>query len=216
MNYLIDGHNLIARMQTMSLEDPDDEAKLVLRLRSWSAASRKRQVTVIFDAGLPSGMDKRLSTSQVTVVFAPMDSTADALLIKRINKMRNPAEYVVVSSDRAVLAVAAARRVPSLVSEAFAVHLEEKAEEPAAPPQPEKPENSAAGEVEEWLTLFGPVPERKPPPAPVKPAQETAAPAKPPPAPPRPPGLTVMKESERKLTADEVDDWMNLFQKGKE
>src|SRR5688572_1829346 len=158
MNYLIDGHNLIAKMMSMSLEDPDDEAKLVLRLRSWTAASRKRQVTVIFDAGLPSGMDKRLSTSQVTVVFAPFDSTADTLLIRRINKMRNPAEYVVISSDRAVLAAAAARKVPSLVSEAFAVHLEEKPEdEQAAPAQPEKPEESAAGEIAEWLTLFGPV-----------------------------------------------------------
>ena len=44
MNYLIDGHNLIARMQTMSLADPDDEAKLVLRLRRWTAASRKRPI----------------------------------------------------------------------------------------------------------------------------------------------------------------------------
>lgn len=212
MHYLIDGHNLIARMQTMSLEDPDDEAKLVLRLRSWTAASRKRQVTVIFDAGLPAGMDKRLSTSQVTVIFAPEDSTADTLLIRRINKVRNPSEYLVVSSDRAVLAAAAARRVPSLVAEAFAVQLEEEPAAPPPTPEPEKPESSPAGEIEEWLTLFGPVPERPPPPPkPVKPAAEPAAPAKP----ARPARLTTLKEAERKLSSDEVDDWLEIFKKGK-
>jgi predicted RNA-binding protein with PIN domain len=210
MQYLIDGHNLIARMQTMSLADPDDEAKLVLRLRSWTAASRKRQVTVIFDAGLPAGMDKRLSTSQVTVVFAPDDSTADAVIIKRINKIRNPAEYLIVSSDRAVLAAAAARRVPSLVSEAFAVQLEEEPAQPVATPEPEKPNSSAAGEIEEWLTLFGPVPERQPPPKPVKAAAEPIAPAKP----ARPAKLTTLKESERKLSSDEVEDWLEIFKKG--
>jgi predicted RNA-binding protein with PIN domain len=212
MNYLIDGHNLIARMETMSLADPDDEAKLVLRLRSWTAASRKRQVTVIFDGGLPAGMDKRLSTSQVTVVFAPEDSTADAVIVRRINKIRNPAEYLIVSSDRAVLAAAAARRVPSLVSEAFAVQLEEEPSQPVPAAEPEKPENSAAGEIEEWLNLFGPVPERKPPPKPVKPAAEPAAPAKP----ARPAKLTTLKETERKLSSDEVEDWLAVFKKGKE
>jgi len=33
MPYLIDGHNLIAQMPGFSLSDPDDEARLVLRLR---------------------------------------------------------------------------------------------------------------------------------------------------------------------------------------
>jgi hypothetical protein len=186
--------------------------KLVLKLRSWTAASRKRQVTVIFDAGLPAGMDKRLSTSQVTVVFAPNDSTADALLVKRINKVRNPAEYLIVSSDRAVLAAAAVRRVPTLFSEAFAVQLEEEPAAPAPTPEPEKPDSSAAGEIEEWLTLFGPVPERKPPPQPVKPAAEPAEPVKP----ARPTKLTTLKETERKLSSDEVEDWLAIFQKGKE
>jgi hypothetical protein len=211
MNYLIDGHNLIARMQTMSLADPDDEAKLVLRLRSWTAASRKRQVTVIFDAGLPSGMDKRLSTTQVTVIFAPSDSTADALIVKRINKIRNPAEYLVVSSDRAVLAAATVRRVPTLYSEAFAVQLEEEPGKAVPTPEPEKPESSAAGEVEEWLNLFGPVPERTPPPKPPKPAPKPAEPAKL----VRPAKLNTVKETERKLSSDEVDDWLEIFKKGK-
>ncbi len=34
MHYLIDGHNLIAQISDISLDDPDDEAKLVLRLEA--------------------------------------------------------------------------------------------------------------------------------------------------------------------------------------
>ena len=52
MHYLIDGHNLIGALPDISLEDPDDEVKLILVLRSWAVARRRREVTVIFDGGL--------------------------------------------------------------------------------------------------------------------------------------------------------------------
>ena len=42
MHYLIDGHNLIAHLADIDLEDPNDEVKLVLMMRGWAAAGRKR------------------------------------------------------------------------------------------------------------------------------------------------------------------------------
>ena len=56
MPLLIDGHNLIGRGQLpgLRLDDPDDEAKLVTRLRAYCARARKR-ATVVFDRGLPGG-----------------------------------------------------------------------------------------------------------------------------------------------------------------
>ena len=54
MPILIDGHNLIGRLPDLRLDDPDDEAKLVLRLRAYAARTRKR-ITVVFDQGLPGG-----------------------------------------------------------------------------------------------------------------------------------------------------------------
>jgi predicted RNA-binding protein with PIN domain len=112
MHYLIDGHNLIGRSPDIELEDPDDEVKLVLKLRSWAARGRKRRVTVVFDRGLPGGKDKGLSTGTVQVIFAAGGQTADTILIKRIRAVRNAQEYTLVSGDRRIIQEATARRMP--------------------------------------------------------------------------------------------------------
>ena len=123
MHYLIDGHNLIARIPDIDLADPDDEVRLVLRLRGWTAAGRKRRVTVVFDQGLPGGEERLLSTGPVKVIFAPAGKTADSVLISRIRRVRNPREYTLISSDRRILDAAGGRGMPSTRSEEFAPQL---------------------------------------------------------------------------------------------
>jgi len=204
MNYLIDGHNLIARTPGLSLADPDDEAKLVQLLRRWTAADPRRRVTVIFDAGLPAGESKQLSGGGVKAIFAPNNSTADALLIRRIEAIGNPPEFVVVSSDGAVAAAATRRRVAVQRSEAFAAAMMSDRRFGAggsAPQVPERPESPpmSGDELREWLALFGPEPETpraRPRPAP--------KPAPPQPAKPR------QKTPEEK-EAEEIDEWLRLF-----
>lgn len=218
MHYLIDGHNLIAVLPDISLEDPDDEVKLILLLKSWAVARHKREVTVIFDGGLPGGYHHRLSTSRITVVFASGGQTADILLIRRIKKIPNPPEYTLVSSDRAVQAAAEARKMAVLSSEAFAELLVEKEERPPQPKAEEADEPALSSkEVAEWLELFGPEPEIKSPPKPTRRKKKraeqetkagTAAQAAPPDRSP-----TTAKSGERKLNQDEVDEWMDIFRK---
>ncbi len=159
MHYLIDGHNLIARLPDIELDDPDDEAKLVLRLRRWTAAGQKRLVTVFFDGGLPGGEWRRLSSGRVKPIFATADGAADALLIDRVRQARNPSAYTLITSDQQILAVAKARRMPHLTSEAFARQLVEfdrqryADEGNMASPPPEDPILSPQ-EVDEWLDIF--------------------------------------------------------------
>ena len=205
MNYLIDGHNLIARTPGLSLSDPDDEAKLVQLLRRWTAADARRRVTVIFDAGLPAGEAKHLSGGGVKAIFAPNNSTADALLIRRIEAIGNPPEFVVVSSDGAVAAAAAHRRVAVQRSEAFAVAMindrrfGDRRPGGNAPPAAERPESPpmSGDELREWLALFGPETETPRP-------RPTPKPAPPKPAAPR------QKTPEEK-EAEEIDEWLRLF-----
>lgn len=154
MHYLIDGHNLIAKIPDISLDDPSDEAKLVLRLRSWAAAGRKRRVTVIFDSGLPGGEAHRLSTGPVKVLFASAGRTADALLIGRIQKANNPMAYTLVTSDRAVLAAAKVRRMPHVKAEEFAKQIRQRDVKNDAISEAVEP-NLSEGEIDEWLTIFG-------------------------------------------------------------
>lgn len=214
MHYLIDGHNLIAALPDISLEDPDDEIKLLLLLKSWAVARHKREVTVIFDGGLPGGYQQRLSTSRINVIFAREGQTADTLLIRRIKKAPNPPEYTLVSSDRAVQAAAAARKMAVLSSADFVQLLGEKEERPPSPKIEEAEEPSLSSEeVAEWLTLFGPEPEIKPPPKPVRPKKKTAAKKTKAAAAPQDRSPTTAKSGERKLSQDELDEWLELFGK---
>ncbi len=220
MHYLIDGHNLIAKLPDLSLEDPNDEAKLVLRLKSWAAGDRKRRITVVFDGGLPGGQSRNLSGGKVTVLFMSAGKTADSALITHIKKVPNPPEYTVISSDQQIIAAAKLRRMPHLTSETFSAMLGQAPAtlqspgspppQPASqslppPPEPREQPQLSEGEVAEWLDLFGPEPQlpAKPPPAPA---------AKPPekPAPPRLPPAKA-KRSHHKLPPDEVAEWLKLF-----
>ncbi len=200
MHYLIDGHNLIARTPGLSLADPDDEAKLSALLRRWAAADSRRKVTVIFDAGLPAGEARHLSGGNVKAIFAPNNSSADAALIRRIETIGNPAEFVVVSSDNAVLAAAARRRVATQRSEAFATAMLNDRQfgrrEPTPTARPDAPAMSP-DEMQEWLALFGPEPET---PGPSRPPRQPA----PPPIPPK-------KKPKTDDEADDIDEWLRLF-----
>jgi len=201
MNYLIDGHNLIARTPGLSLSDPDDEAKLVRLLRRWTAADARRKVTVIFDAGLPAGEAKHLSGGGVKAVFAPNNSSADAVIIRRIEAIGNPPEYVIVTSDNAVTAAATRRRIAVQPSETFAANMMSDrrfgGSDSAESKRPEAPAMNA-DEMQEWLSLFGPEPET---PRPARPARK--------PAPPQP--AKPKKKTEEEKAADDIDEWLRLF-----
>lgn len=155
--YLIDGHNLIGNLPDLSLSDPDDEAKLVLRLMGFAARTGKK-ICVIFDNGVPSGRS-RLGNSMVEVVFANPVGTADALMIRRIRGARNPQDLVVVSSDRGVLAEARARKMRTFTSSEFADQLAPPAPRPVnvhQPLDPDKPPDVhvSKSEVEYWIERF--------------------------------------------------------------
>jgi hypothetical protein len=149
MPLLIDGHNLIGRLPDLRLEDPDDEAQLVVRLRTYRARTGKR-VTVFFDQGLPGGRSRELSGGGVEVVFASTGHTADGILRERIRRSRDPRGLTVVTSDREVIAAAQARGARVIRSEEFAVQLR-------APRTGgvEEDVHLSAEELAEWLKVFG-------------------------------------------------------------
>jgi predicted RNA-binding protein with PIN domain len=215
MHYLIDGHNLIAKIPDISLSAAQDEFELALRLKSWASANRKRRVTVVFDRGMPGGTARMLSNRDVTAVFAPQGQTADALLIARIKQIKHAPEYTLVSSDQQIIAAAKKRKMRHILSEEFVERLgydERLIVKSDAVEAPDKPDDAVLSEAEvnEWLDMFGPVPER--PKTPPKRLQKKAPEPKPEPAKPkkRQP-LTVAKSGERELDEDEVAEWLDLF-----
>jgi len=149
MPLLIDGHNLIGRMPDLDLEDPEDEAVLVQRVRQYCWRHRRR-ATIVFDAGLPGGHSFCLSSPEVEVVFASGGHTADDLLRQRIRRAQDPAGLIVISSDHSVQAVARARGARVVPADAFAAELTSPKGVHEDTGKPQSP-----GDLEEWLRLFG-------------------------------------------------------------
>lgn len=164
MPVLIDGHNLIGQLPDIDLSDPNDEALLVQKLTGYAARTNKR-VTVVFDGGLPGGKSA-MSSRAVEVIFASSPGIADKLLLDRIKKIRDPGNWIVVSSDRVVLDAARRRGMRATTSADFAHTIT------VAPPPPAitngKPNRTQASddddkpamrplspaELDEWEKLF--------------------------------------------------------------
>jgi len=153
MHYLIDGHNLIDQMPDISLSDPEDEAKLVQRLKQFAARHRCR-CTVVFDHGLPGGLARQLSNSQVEVIFAHSGTDADRIIQQRLRAQVDRRALTVVSNDRQVIAEAARLKIAVVPSSDFARRLVRSA---AASAWDDKPPDRplSPAELQEWERLFG-------------------------------------------------------------
>ena len=155
MSILIDGHNLIGQMNDLSLADPDDEAKLVQRLRVYRNAFNQ-PITVIFDSGDNYTPPHDLSGGGVTVVFANGSNSADKHLITRIERCANPRRLMVVSSDHEIQQSARSRGAQVITSQEFA----RKMTQTHAPKHKQRTsrlkrdQTVSKREVEEWLKIF--------------------------------------------------------------
>ena len=152
MEWLIDGHNVIGQMPDIGLDDPDDEQKLLWRLRRYRARTGRR-IVVVFDPGGAYHPAARRSKGGITVQYAPAGSTADRVIKARLRRAKNPRQIVVVSSDRAVQQ--AARSVGARVVEATAFAAELAAPPVAPEPDAEPERRLSEAEIAEWLRLFG-------------------------------------------------------------
>ena len=153
MPYLIDGHNLIACLPDIDLEDPDDEAKLVTKLRGFAAGQGKK-CTVIFDGGLPGGHSS-MANKAVKVIFASAaHSDADSLIKQRIRKTRDAANWTLVSSDNGVLDCARRHKMKWMRSDEFARRLQRQSRRQDRRGEDEQAQISP-DEVDEWLDIFG-------------------------------------------------------------
>ncbi len=212
MPYLIDGHNLIAHLPQIDLADPNDEAKLVLLLRSFCARTRKKMV-VIFDHGLPGGKSN-MSTPSVQVIFATAQkTTADRIIMERIRETRDVKGWVVVSSDEEVLHAAVQAGMKGLRCQKFADVLTAP---PAEDNHPGIREHLmlTESELQEWMDLFG-VDEDAEAPAPPNENPRITRREQ-----PEPPEVTASSQTQtsaekstpqRAPTSNDVDAWLDAF-----
>jgi predicted RNA-binding protein with PIN domain len=105
MPLLIDGHNLIGQMPDLALSDPNDEDKLIAKLRVLAERTHKR-MTLIFDPNphdnRPSIGHNRVQHGQITVIYALAGQKADDVIRHIVADTRDKQGLLVVTSDAAV------------------------------------------------------------------------------------------------------------------
>jgi len=101
MSLIIDGHNLIGALPDIDLADPDDELRLLDRLRAYRARAGGRPLIVFFDSGrFPPTHATDLSSPGVQVRFSAEGQTADDAIVTYLRARGQPGQYAVVTNDQ--------------------------------------------------------------------------------------------------------------------
>jgi predicted RNA-binding protein with PIN domain len=105
MSHLIDGHNLIGSgmLPGISLGDPNDEARLLERLRAYRAGGGPDMV-VFFDSGdspgaTPATIPAFRPAGGVEARFARPGESADDAIVAFVNRQKQPGQFTVVTND---------------------------------------------------------------------------------------------------------------------
>ena len=98
MALVIDGHNLIGVLPDIQLGEPDDEARLLARLRNYRSHSGQNLV-VFFDSGDLPGHTPDMSSPGVTVRFSGPGQSADDAIVAFLRTRAQPGQYAVVTND---------------------------------------------------------------------------------------------------------------------
>ena len=168
MIYLIDGHNLIGKLPDIELSDPDDEQKLIKKIQDWTRLDYRRRVQLFFDAGEFGGLGNTLSAPTVRVQFSRVGQTADSVIVKFLESIKNPQEFTLVTSDQEIIYAARKKRIGYILSEEFALLLAEKPEEDeqdsalSQEPGTEEEVDVSDVEVQTWMQAFEKAPHRAP------------------------------------------------------
>ncbi len=151
MPYIIDGHNLIPKIQGLSLENIDDEAELIKLLKTFCIRRRKR-VEVFFDRA-PAGFATTKVHGPVTAHFVSQPQIADNAIRNYLRRLgRRARNWIVVSSDHAVQLSAHAARAQFISSEDFSEQMLQALREPGDEPETENA--LSEDELKHWLELF--------------------------------------------------------------
>ena len=151
MILIIDGHNLVPHIPGLSLEDADDESRLIGILQEYALLLREA-VEGYFDLA-PAARAAVRKFGRVEAHFVRSGTTADEAIIARLQQLGARAKNVqVVSSDRQVQRAARAAHARVISSGEFASESQALMDETPAL----NPRNRLLSEqeVDAWERLF--------------------------------------------------------------
>lgn len=151
MPFLVDGNNLIGMTRGLELRDDTSRQKLVQRICAYQR--RKGGSYLIYFDGEPEHgpLRRDAKLGGVEVFFSGRGTSADELIVRKLERAAHPREYTVITSDRALGTACkhlGARQMSCAELNRAMGQLErEPLRRWESPPSKE--------EVEKWLKVFG-------------------------------------------------------------
>jgi predicted RNA-binding protein with PIN domain len=152
-HYIIDGYNLlhaVPSLKNMLTRDAVGAREQLVALIARQTIKRKFRCTVVFDGTPQSGAPPPAQHSPVHVVHSG-GASADSYIRNMIEKSKQRAGLVVVSSDHEILNHARACSCTTYTSKFFSLWLFENEDAGEEKEQASLSKN----EVEAWLKIFG-------------------------------------------------------------
>ena len=169
---LIDGYNLMhAAGMARSSYGPGDLERCRVRFLKYLLGHLNQpeliRTTVVFDAAnAPTDLPRRTQLQGMHILFADPGSDADSMIEQLIAKHSAPRQIRLVSSDHRLQKAARRRRASFVDSEVFVAELERRdargKKNETSSQQRDSPKYSGeltTEETQEWLRVFGDVPE---------------------------------------------------------
>jgi hypothetical protein len=173
---IIDGYNLMHALgMTRSRYRPGEfhrcRQQMLRYLADHLTLAERSRATIVFDAkDAPPNRPDHATFEELTVQFSRETGDADALIEEMIAAHSAPKQILIVSSDHRLQKAIRLRRGRSIDSDQFETKLNargllglqeiEDANQPVTP-DPKVTGQSSAEDVEEWLSVFGDIPEAK-------------------------------------------------------
>ena len=150
---IIDGYNLIYQFpelrKWMERDLEGARQSLVSRLAD-HAIRTKSAITLVFD-GDDRVQDSFDSVPGVKVLFSRLPDTADHLIKRIIDEIRDGSEWAVVSSDNEIVEYARLHGIATAPSRSFAYGA---SEEPTRASEKKYKHSMSDEELEEWMEIF--------------------------------------------------------------
>lgn len=150
MAYLVDGNNVLGLRPEIVQKDPGSRSRLVQRLAELSRLKRTKVIVVFDGEPEPGAAGSEMSLGDVRVIYTGRTTDADSRILKILEQAKDPAGFILVTSDRALADRARHRRVRQVVpSLRFRRMLDDMAPEGASAQGP-----LSAAEVSDWEEWF--------------------------------------------------------------
>lgn len=151
MRYIIDGYNLIGKIDKISFSHPEKENQLIQFIEARGLKPRD-QFLIVFDGkgdlNLHVAKEKK---GPFTLLFTPNYQTADDYIAELVQKTKNKTGKVVISSDNEVIRAAKQARVEVQKCEEFLTHFHNQ-DGPSL--DNEKPSRVGEADINFWLDQF--------------------------------------------------------------